>query len=64
VIPSLVVAVGEISVLSVWHPTLAAAVVVLAVGHAVLLISMLFRIWAWAPNAQVREATTSASTRS
>jgi O-antigen/teichoic acid export membrane protein len=46
VIPSFVAAVVEIGVISVWHPSLAAVVEVLAIGHAVVLVSMLFRVWA------------------
>jgi O-antigen/teichoic acid export membrane protein len=45
VVPALVAAIAEISVLSVWHPNLTAVVDVLAVGHTVVLLSMLVRIW-------------------
>lgn len=60
VVPSFVAAIAEICVLSVWHPTLAAVVATLAVGHASVLVSMLYKIW----SGQERAAITSASTRS
>ena len=44
VAPILVVAIAEIAVLSLWHPTLTAVVSVLAAGHAMVLIATLFRI--------------------
>ena len=50
VIPSLVAAIAEIAVISVWHPTLAIVVDVLIVGHAAVLVSMLFRIWSTSTN--------------
>lgn len=46
VIPSLVVAVAEIVVLSLWHPSLLAVVSVLVTGHAGVLAAMLFRVTA------------------
>ncbi len=45
VIPALVAAIAEVSVLSVWHPNLTAVVNVLAVGHTAVFLSMLFRVW-------------------
>ncbi len=45
VIPALIAAIAEISVLSLWHPNLAAVVGVLAAGHGLVLLSMLFRVW-------------------
>lgn len=49
VLPSCAVAVVEILVLSSWHPSLRAVVSVLAIGHACVLIAMLFRITATQP---------------
>jgi O-antigen/teichoic acid export membrane protein len=45
VVPALVAATAEIGVLSLWHPNLNAVVDVLAAGHGVVLLSMLFRLW-------------------
>jgi len=44
VIPALIAATAEITVLSLWHPTLAAVVTVLAIGHAAVLVTMLFKL--------------------
>ncbi len=44
VIPALSVAIVEIAVFAFWHPTLAAAVTVLMVGHFMILCSTLFRL--------------------
>jgi O-antigen/teichoic acid export membrane protein len=48
VIPVLVVAVVEITVLSLWHPTLLAVVSTLAIGHACVFAATLFRVTAHA----------------
>jgi O-antigen/teichoic acid export membrane protein len=44
VVPALVVALGEIGVLLVWHPTLVAVVTVLLTGHACVFAATLFRL--------------------
>lgn len=46
VIPSGLVSIVEIAVISVWHPSLAAVIGVLAAGHIAVLLTMLFRVWA------------------
>lgn len=48
VVPCLVVAVAEITVFGFWHPTLPAAVAVLAAGHVAVLAVTLFRVRATA----------------
>jgi O-antigen/teichoic acid export membrane protein len=49
VFPALGVAISEIVVLSLWHPTLLAVVGVLLTGHAAVFAVTLFRIGAGAP---------------
>jgi O-antigen/teichoic acid export membrane protein len=44
VVPALVVALGEITVISMWHPSLLAVVYVLLAGHAAVLAVTLFRV--------------------
>ena len=44
VVPALVVAVVEITVFALWHPTLSAAITVLLCGHAGVLCTTLFRL--------------------
>ena len=44
VIPCLIVAAGEITVLASWHPTLPAVVGVLMAGHVALLVATLYRV--------------------
>jgi O-antigen/teichoic acid export membrane protein len=46
VIPCLIVAAIEISVIALWHPTLGVVVETLACGHVALFAATLFRVWA------------------
>jgi O-antigen/teichoic acid export membrane protein len=45
VVPCLIVAATEISVISIWHPTLNAVVGTLVIGHLALFAATLFRLW-------------------
>jgi O-antigen/teichoic acid export membrane protein len=51
VVPALIIAVAEIAVFALWHPTILTAVTVLMIGHLALFGATLFRI-----NAPVRFA--------
>jgi O-antigen/teichoic acid export membrane protein len=50
VLPCLVVAAIEVTVLALWHPTLPAVVGVLMTGHVALLAATLYRLTAAAPS--------------
>lgn len=56
VVPACIVACAEIVVLAAWHPTLAATVGVLAVGHTCVFAATLYRITAPVPRGTL-EAT-------
>jgi O-antigen/teichoic acid export membrane protein len=56
VIPCLVVAGAEMAVFAFWHPTLTAAVGVLATGHIALLGATLYRVAAVSPAAEFARA--------
>jgi O-antigen/teichoic acid export membrane protein len=56
VVPALVVAAAEITVLSCWHPTLQAVVGVLMTGHVAVLVSTLYRVTATMPSRQIGQA--------
>ena len=49
VVPACVVACAEVVALSLWHPTLAATVGVLAIGHTCVFVATLYRITAPVP---------------
>ena len=49
VIPALLVAIAEIALLSLWHPSLLAVVGVLTAGHAGILLATLFRVTSHQP---------------
>lgn len=44
VVPALIVAICEIGVFAVWHPTLHAAIMVLLCGHSAILLTTLYRL--------------------
>jgi membrane protein required for beta-lactamase induction len=44
VLPALAVGIVEVLTFAAWHPTLAAAIVVLLVGHIAILCTTLFRL--------------------
>ena len=50
VVPASVAATAEILTLALWHPSLAAAVVVLAIGHTCVLLATLYRITSPVPD--------------
>jgi O-antigen/teichoic acid export membrane protein len=56
VVPALIVAIVEISVLAVWHPSLLAVVGVLTAGHTGILAATLYRVTSYAPQLLAADA--------